>query len=114
MNNKTQNHWLNWTHYEVPEHTQLALENYIIRGYHPGSFLQAVLENNFVNTVCRADHLNQLYLVDIAKWLVHESPSECWGSDQAVYNWIDDVDRIRSKYVEPREKQRVWQLLQQT
>ena len=114
MNNKTRNHWLDWEHYEVPEHTRDALENYIIRGYHPGGFLQAVLVNNFVNTVCRADHLNQLHLVDIAKWLVHEAPGECWGSDQAVNNWIDDINQVRSRYVESREKQRMWQTLQQT
>ena len=114
MNNKTRNHWLAWEHYSVPEHTRDALENYIIRGYHPGSFLQAVLENNFVNAVCRADHLNQQYLVDIAKWLVHVAPIECWGNDRSVNNWIDDFNKVRSRYVEPREKQRMWQALQQT
>jgi hypothetical protein len=103
--------WLNWSYYDVPQHTRESFENYILHGYRPGSFLSAVLTNNFVSAVCCADTENKKYLIDIAKWMIHNAPAVCWGSEQAVTNWINDKDGARTSYYEFQEKKRMWQAL---
>lgn len=104
--------WLDWSRWDVPEHTQEAFENYILRGYPPGSFMMAVLCNDFVGAVHKADHINKGALVDIAKWMLNVPPSECWGNSRAVKEWLEDKDKIRSTFYERVEKQRMWEALQ--
>lgn len=105
--------WLNWSHYDVPDHTQESFEDYILRGLSPGSFMSAVLRNDFVAAVCHADHVNKEHLVDIAKWMINNAPRLCWGNDQAIKDWVNDKDGLRSEYYEYHEKKRMWQVLQE-
>ena len=105
--------WLDWSYCEVPDHTRQAFEDYILRGYPPGSFMAAVLRNDFVAAVCHADTENKKYLVDIAKWMLNIAPRACWGSDQAIRDWLKDKDNMRSSYYEHHEKKRMWQVLQE-
>lgn len=104
--------WLNWSYNDVPSHTQEAFEDYILRGYPPGSFITAVLCNDLVGAVHRADHVNKEYLVNIVKWMFNVPPRECWGSQKAVTEWLADKDKIRSTFYERVEKQRMWETLQ--
>lgn len=105
--------WLNWSYYEVPDHTQKAFEEYILLGYPPGSFMGAVLRNDFVAAVCHADVENKQHLVDIAKWMLNNAPRACWGSEQAVRDWLKDKDNVRTSYFEFVEKRRMWEALQE-
>ena len=82
------------TRYEVnyitlPEHMRQGAEDYIERGYKPGSFLRAVLSNNLVEAFGHADGINLAYMHDWVKWLYNEAPSSCWGSERRVADWID-------------------------
>ena len=103
--------WLNWSYYDVPQHTKESFEDYILRGYTPGSFMYSVLCNDLVGATSHADTENKKYLLDIAKWMLHNAPALCWGSKQAVADWIEDKDRVRTEYYEFHEKKRVWEVL---
>ena len=97
----------------VPEHTQHALENYIIHGLQPGGFVTAVLCNNLIKAASSCDHLNQQYLSDIAKWVFHAAPIGCWGDERTIARWVADTDQIRTNFVVPLQKQKMWEMLQQ-
>lgn len=106
--------WLNFTHFDVPTHTQKSFEDYIIHGYPPGSFIYAVLRNDFVMAASKADHVNAECLQDIARWLINVPPLACWRTKENIDNWIADKDGVRTSYVEPIEKRRMWEALSET
>ena len=72
----------------LPEHMQSGAEDYVERGYKPGSFLRAVLENNFVEAFGHADATNLAHMRAWAQWLWSEAPSSCWGSMAKVGAWM--------------------------
>lgn len=74
--------------YSIPEHTAAALRRYIYDRIPPGDFLLAVLSNDLLGAVSRADDLNRGKLVDIISYLYNEAPRFCWGSPQAVESWL--------------------------
>jgi hypothetical protein len=81
---------LNFSTYNVPLHTQAALEDYIEKGIPTGGFLYAVLSNNLVDAVCRADAQNLSCLKDIVQWLYNEAPHDCHGSEARVLRFMQD------------------------
>ena len=101
-------------HYDaVPSHTRDAFEDYLIRGYPPGSFMMSVLTNDFIGACTKCDHTNSEALIHIAKWVLHNAPYGSWGSMQAVKNWIDDKDSIRTNFATAVEKEYMWEKLSQ-
>lgn len=64
-----------------------GLVRYIEKGILPGHFLTAVLENNLLNAVQRADAGNRARLADIVKFLFNYVPNGAWGSPSAVERW---------------------------
>ena len=81
---------LDFTGYDIPSHTQGALERYINHGLRPGSFLEAVLSNDLFRAVGAADLANTLALTEIVKWLYNCAPIGCHGSEEKVHYWILD------------------------
>lgn len=68
-----------------------ALERYLQHGLQPGHFLRAVLANDLMEAVGRADAetLGELgALVSHIRWHV---PADAWGSHEAVDAWIQRV-----------------------
>ena len=86
-----------FAHFKVPEHTQRALLDYLNKGWEPGSFLCAVLSNDFIAAAVRADHINSQHLPDIARFVVNEMPMGSWGSREAITGWVNGND-IRKEY----------------
>ena len=72
----------------LPEHTREGMRAYIETGRPVGSFLVAILSNDFVEAVGRADSINQTLLFDYAMFLRNEAPANCWGSRAKVDAWI--------------------------
>ena len=106
-----QKFWLDYAYHNVPEHTRESLENYLFRGFRPGSFLTYVLSNNLAGACGSCDHINREALIDIVKFIEHRVPGSAWGSPQAVANWLDDVDGVRTEYATRIEKQVMWESL---
>jgi hypothetical protein len=78
----------------VPEHDHHGLIAFINDGIVPGSFLQAVLENNLREAFGRADLTNRAALFDIVSWLYNDAPADCWGSPEKVMAWSKARRRI--------------------
>lgn len=95
----------------IPEHTQTALENYIIHGFTPGGFLESVLSNDLYGAVGRADHWNKQCIPAIVQWVLENAPSDCHGNRMLVAQWTGDVDGRRSQYVKHLEKTLIWKTL---
>lgn len=73
----------------IPSHVRDGLERYLVEGIPTGSFLQAVLENNFQDAVMRADALNELAFKGYVLFLQRHAHPQAWGSKEAVAKWID-------------------------
>jgi len=74
---------------KVPAHMRGGLERYVEHHIKPGSFLMAVLENDFGCALEYADPVNREYLVEWAETLYNELPGDCWGSPEKVQSWLD-------------------------
>lgn len=87
--NPAQNHWQRrLSAYNIPEHTQGALLRYLENRFQPGGFLTAVLSNDLVGAVARADSINIKHLKEIVQFVYSEMPSESWGSESRVAAWL--------------------------
>ena len=73
---------------KIPAHMREGVRLYVEHRVKPGSFLMAVLENNFKETVGRADETNLCYLQEWAEFLRWEIPSACQGSPEKVQAWL--------------------------
>lgn len=72
----------------LPEHMRAGAEDYVERGYKPGSFLRAVLANDLVEAFGHADSTNLVAMHAWAQWLWNDAPSMSWGSTERVEQWI--------------------------
>jgi hypothetical protein len=73
---------------KVPTH---ILENLVAWGkkqHRVGDFLTAVLSNNLFEAYKRADEESAAAMRDIIKFIYNRLPNSCWGSPQAVHDWI--------------------------
>ena len=73
---------------KLPEHMVEGVVAYVMKGLPPGSFLESVLSNDFMEAAGRADHINQGRLRDYADFLYNDAPRSCWGSPEAYAEWI--------------------------
>lgn len=69
----------------IPEQFRGGLERYFEQGIEPGHFMQAVLQNNLIDAVSRADEPSLAALKTIVQWLYCEAPGGTWGT-VAFYN----------------------------
>ena len=72
----------------IPAYMMPGLLRYIEQGILPGSFLQAVLRNDFREAVTHADDLNLLNLRAYSVYLYNEAPGVCYGSPEKVAAWV--------------------------
>ena len=80
---------------ECPQEIKDSLMRYVSRRIPTGSFLEAVLTNNLREAVRRADARNILCLPGIVRYCWWELPANCWGSPEAVRQWLDgSQDRL--------------------
>ena len=75
-------------YHDLPEHMRDGMRLYIERGIAPGSFLRAVLSNDLMGAMGRADDVNLKALPAYGRFLYNEAPSLCFGSPEKVADWI--------------------------
>ena len=96
-----------WDYFNpVPDHTREALERYFLYAFEPGSFVKAVLCNDLVSSVARADHFNKPALADIVRWLIDNAPEGSWGHEEYYQEWIN-----KGPAYERFQKSLVWEAL---
>jgi len=74
----------------LPQHMRGPMQRYLDYGIPPGGFLEAVLANDLSGAVARADAVNRRYLPEIVSFVQWYCPVACWGSPDAVSDWIAD------------------------
>lgn len=72
----------------IPERMRGGLARYLILGIRPGSFLCAVLMNDFVMACCHADDENLGLLRAYSKFLTLDAPVKSFGSCAAFNAWL--------------------------
>lgn len=74
--------------YELcPEITKETIDLYVSHGSDPGSFVQAVLENDLIGSFEQADEKNITNMPHIAAYVYNCIPRSCWGSPEIVREW---------------------------
>lgn len=72
----------------LPNNLADGMRLYLERGIFPGSFLTAVIENDFIQAVNRADGTNRMLFRPIALWFYNHAPRESYGSPENAQEWI--------------------------
>ena len=98
---------------EVPGHTRETIENYLIRGWAPGGFVDAMIAKDYERALYCADTANRQMFWAIAMWINERMPAESRGSYKAIEMWRDDLGGRRTRYRNDVEKQAVWKKLQE-
>ncbi len=72
----------------MPRDTKAGIDIYVDRGVPTGAFLYAVLSNNLMETLTKADAHNKDSLQLICEYIRHFTPSLCHGSPERVSEWL--------------------------
>ncbi len=87
-----------------------ALDRYAEHGLPVGDFLQAVLANDLMDAIGRADDYNRATLYDICCYVHNDMPSACHGSRQAYREWVaakfGDPNRTAEAHIGPDDEGR--------
>lgn len=65
-----------------------SIDAYVSTGRPTGGFLEAVLSNDLMEALGRADSGAIDNLPHIVAYVYNEAPSGCWGSRERVREWI--------------------------
>jgi hypothetical protein len=76
--------------WNVPRDFADPMANYLVYGYHPGSFFGYVLSNNFAKAILSSHPNNTIEaLKHLVEWMRNTLPEETWGSYDKVDAWCD-------------------------
>lgn len=96
---------------EVPHHTRDSITNYLIRGWAPGGFVEAMIAKDYERALYCADTGNRQMFWAIAMWINEYMPGQSRGSYKAIEMWRDDLGGCRTAYRTEVEKRAVWKKL---
>jgi len=86
---KAEGFFRTFQHYPVDDDWKQELYNYIICGFHPGSFHTAMFASSLYGAACHSHVGNQWsHICAFMKWLGEHAPSECWGNRECVTSWL--------------------------
>ena len=72
-----------------------AVQRYVEHGIQPGGFLTAVICNDLVGAINRADEDNRENLTAIVGYFMWEVPAPAWGSEQKMREWMKSKQENR-------------------
>lgn len=72
----------------IPQHMVDGMVRYLVKGIPPGSFLTAVLCNDLMGAMRKADDVNIHALPSYARFLMNGAPIGAFGSEENVSDWI--------------------------
>lgn len=64
-----------------------GIKEYVIDHRPVGDFLTAVLSNKLKEAYLYADDYNTEHMWHLVKYLYHNVPAVCWGSEEAYKQW---------------------------
>ena len=71
-----------------------TLDRYANSRIPTGGFLQAVLENDLMEAVGRADDINRYRLHEICSYVYNNMPASCHGNKEIVNAWLRGDDDV--------------------
>lgn len=72
----------------IPEYMHGAIVRFYENGIRPGSFLEAVIDNDLREACACADETNRRALFNYVQWFYSHAPSGTWGFAGAVDGYI--------------------------
>ena len=83
----------------LPETLKQGIDDFVLHGLIPGDFLRSCLQNEFVESVLRADDTSRQYFREIAFYIYEYVPRECWGSPEKFVAWrkMKNEQRVAAK-----------------
>ena len=82
---------------KLPHGLQDGMQRYIENGSQVGHFLTAVLSNDLLGAVSRADGTNIKLIPEIVGWLFNEAPGNCWGDVKKVQAWQGTIKEFTGR-----------------
>jgi len=74
---------------KLPTHMRDGFRRYIEHGIEGGGFINAVLENNLMRAMGKADDFNRVAMFSICDFVYNDAPATCHGSPERVRAWIE-------------------------
>lgn len=96
---------------ELSLNTQEAIENYVLRGWAPGGYVESMLAHDYERAFFVADIGNRQTIWVLWRWITESAPPLCHGSYRAIDMWRDDLGGCRTDYVKGLEQKAIWQKL---
>ena len=96
---------------ELSLETQESIENYLLRGWAPGGYVESMLAHDYERAFATADIGNRQTIWLLWRWITESAPPLCQGSYKAIKMWRDDWDGRRTDYVKGLEQKAIWQKL---
>ncbi len=75
--------------HDIPRHMAESLAAHVSVGRPVGGFLSALLSNDLMDAIGRADDNNVRLLKEYAMVLYNDTPSGCYGSRERFTEWQD-------------------------
>jgi hypothetical protein len=91
----------------VPKHTQQTLNDYFLKGWRPGSFIESMLAYDYETALYKADSANRAAFWAIAVWIRENSPEGSHGNYEMIDAWVKDSHGLRTEF----EKKYMWETL---
>jgi hypothetical protein len=79
---------LNYQKYDAPVRILDAIRNHADHHHPCGSFVTAVLQNDLMEALGRADEYSKSALFEIVRYVRWEIPANCHGSVEKVHAWL--------------------------
>lgn len=77
---------------DIPGYMHSAIIDYYEKGYQPGGFLTALINNDLRETFARADDTNIRHIRNYIMWFYNFAPGGTWGYPDAVETWINSAE----------------------
>lgn len=88
----------------VPSDYADPIFNYLVSGFHPGSFFAAVLANDFSGAIMHSHTANNIKsLKDLVGWMGNYLPPQAWGSYETVKEWLTMDEQARRNVLVSRQ-----------
>lgn len=112
--------WTSFEYWDVDAEMAEPIFNYLVYGFSPGSFYTAVLANDFTLAIGCSHPANTIpELKNLVKWMINCMPSQAWGSNYNVKEWLNMSPELRREILEKNdliftEKEETWEILNES
>ena len=96
---------------ELSLETQESIENYLLRDWAPGGYVESMMAHDYARAFACADTANRQTIWLLWRWISESAPPQCHGSYAAISKWRDDLGYCRTDYVRSIEQAAIWQKL---